>query len=228
MRDLLVILPVRRRPHNLPRFLGAFRRTAKTADLLIVMDSDDRSYDGKLTRLGVGGEGRIHAVVQERMMTSPKVNRVALQHTGAYRALMFMGDDNVPRTPGWDLLMLQALDEMGGTGILYARDLARDDLPCSALISAGIVAALGWMALPAVSHFFMDNAWRDLGTRAGCLRYLPDVVIEHLHPAWGKAPTDALYDGARREYWDADEKAYATWRERQMEADVAKVRGLIT
>jgi len=218
---LLVIVPVRGRPASAPRFAEAFGATAREADLLMVLDDDDGSYDGMFPGLGV------RAVTYPRMPTAPKINRAAAGHGAGYGAVMFMGDDNLPRTPGWDQAMMAALAEMGGTGIVYCNDLLRNDLPCSALISADIIAALGWMALPVVSHFYIDNAWADLGGGVGRLKYLPGVVIEHLHPCAAKAPYDGLYSEARELYWDADEKAYHAWREHRMEADVAVVAALL-
>ena len=218
---LLVIVPVRGRPASAPRFAEAFGATAREADLLMVLDDDDGSYDGMLPGLGV------RAVTYPRMPTAPKINRAAADHGAGYGAVMFMGDDNMPRTPGWDQVMMAALEGHGGTGIVYANDLLRNDLPCSALISADIIAALGWMALPVVSHFYIDNAWADLASSTGCLTYLPGVIIEHLHPCAGKAPYEGLYSEARELYWDADEAAYHQWRAQQMEADVAKVRALL-
>lgn len=218
MRDLLVIVPVRGRPASLARFTEAFRATARTADLLVVFDVDDRSYDGAETDALVR--------VLPRRPTGPKVNAAAADHLD-YRALMFMGDDNVCVTPGWDDIMLTALGGMGGTGILWPDDLSEHaDLPCSAMISCDIVSALGWMCLPGAAHFFVDNVWADLGRGAGCLMRCGGAVIEHRHPNYGKAPRDQLYQDAMRLYWRHDKAAYAAWKTGQMQADIETVRAL--
>lgn len=220
MRDLLVIVPVRGRPANAVRLSEAFAATAKTADLLLVTDDDDRSYDGldlAITPLWLP---------LPRQPTGPKVNAAAVPYAKRYRALMFMGDDNVPVTPGWDEQMLAVLDAMG-TGICYPNDLSpHADLPCSAMVSAGIVTALGWMCEPSLSHFFVDNVWGELGRQPGCLHRCDDVIIDHRHPIWGKAPPDQLYTDAMRLYWAHDEAAYAAWRAQRMAADVATVAAL--
>ena len=183
------------------------------------MDHDDRSYDL--------GEVDASVRVQRRMPTAAKVNAAAADHLD-YRALMFMGDDNVCVTPGWDDILLTALDGMGGTGICYPNDLSEHtDLPCSALLSSDIIAALGWMCLPQVAHFFVDNAWRDLGEGAGRLARCDTAVIEHLHPIWGKAPSDELYEDAMRRYWRHDKAAYAAWKTERMCQDVATVGALL-
>ena len=88
---------------------------------------------------------------------------------------------------GWDRLLLEALDKLGGEGIAYGNDLHQGEaLPTAPVISSGIVGALGWMMGPGLKHMHVDDVWRDLGQAAGCLAYVPEVVIEHQHPDAGK------------------------------------------
>jgi hypothetical protein len=104
-----------------------------------------------------------------------------------------MGDDHMPRTVGWDAAYLEALRELG-TGLVYGNDLLQgSSLPTQVAMTTDIVRALGYMAPPDLTHLYVDNFWRDLGRSAGCLRYLPDVIVEHRHPAAGKAQWDAGY-----------------------------------
>ena len=82
------------------------------------------------------------------------------------------------RTQGWDRLLLEALDKLGGEGIVYGNDLHQGEaLPTAPVISSGIVGALGWMMEPSLKHMHVDDVWRDLGRAAGCLAYVPEVVI---------------------------------------------------
>jgi hypothetical protein len=94
-------------------------------------------------------------------------------------------------------------------------------------MTSDIVRALGYMAPPALTHLFVDDFWRDLGRAADCLRYLPEVVVEHLHPIAGKAEWD---EGHKRvnaaSMYAADRVAYTRYRATQFRADVVKVQGL--
>ena len=69
------------------------------------------------------------------------------------------------------------------------------------------------------------RARRDLGRAAGCLTYLPDVVIEHVRPVAGKAAID---EGYRRvnapEMYHRDRAAYRTYMSEYGGRDVAAVR----
>jgi hypothetical protein len=55
------------------------------------------------------------------------------------------------------------------------------------------VAGFFGMGLKTLRHLYIDNYWLELAGAAGCLTYLPDVVIEHMHPAYGKAEWDESY-----------------------------------
>ncbi len=144
----------------------------------------------------------------------------------SYRALCSMGDDHLPRTPSWDGRLLEGLRGMGG-GFVYGNDLLRgQELPTAVAISSPVVAALGWMCLPGLSHYFVDDAWKALGGAAGCLRYLPDVVIEHLHPAAAKAPADATYREAETSEPE-DRAAYELWKTTSLTRDAATVRSAL-
>ena len=156
-------------------------------------------------------------------------NTLADIYSGAYRAYASFGDDHLPRTEGWDKVLLDAIASAGGTGIAYGDDLLMGQNLCTApVVSADIVDALGWLALPAISHYCLDNALKDIGEGAGCLLYCPDVVTEHVHYANGKAPVDATYaDAGGFSEGHPDWAAYQKWREQDMARDVATVRALI-
>ena len=72
-----------------------------------------------------------------------------------------------------------------------------------------------------------DNAWLDLGQGADCLRYLPRVIIEHMHPARLAAPKDATYADALSSSQMADKAAYGRWWHTGRGRDVATVRELM-
>ena len=150
-------------------------------------------------------------------------NRIASLRGGGYRALASLGDDHMPRTPGWDALLLAAISDMGGTGIAYPDDKRRADIPEAVGISADIVRALGWMCLPESSHFYVDDVWADLGNGAGCLRYVPAAVVEHMHYSVKPGVArDGTYAEAETR-GPADYAAYQQWRATRMADDVETI-----
>jgi hypothetical protein len=138
-----------------------------------------------------------------------------------------MGDDHRPRTVGWDQRFCECLS--GGTGIVYGNDLLQSEAMATAVaMTSNIVTALGYMAPTEMKHLCVDVVWKDWGVAIDRLTYLPDVVLEHLHPANGKAPMDAGYvDANSTERVQEDNAAYHRYRTGRFDADVVKLKALL-
>ena len=228
MRDLTVIVPSRGRAERLREMLAAALELSR-ADTLIAVASDEddpahEAYDALLTPHARAG--RVQWTCGQRRTLSGWTNLIAAQHAPGSRALASFGDDHVPRTEGWDRLLLDAIGGMGGTGIAYPDDRRRSDIPEAVVISSDIVTALGWMCEPSLAHFYIDDAWADLGRGAGCIAYVPDAVVEHMHyRTRPEGARDATYAEAEAG-GTRDRQAYERWRASRMAADVATVRSL--
>lgn len=233
MKDLLVITPSRGRPGRLGKMLDACLELATAdTDVAVGIDDNDDDLDG-YREAAANHRERIRWFYGPRAGLGEWTNRLAVRYARPgdgdgdrprYRAFASFGDDHLPRTRGWDERLLAAIDQMGGTGIAYGDDLFMgQNLPTAPVVSADIVAALGWMCEPSLHHMYVDNVWADLGRGADCLAYVPDVVIEHVHFRAGKTPVDQVY--ATAESWtETDKAAYLRWRERRMGRDVMRVR----
>lgn len=231
MADLVVIVPSRGRPDNAYWLAEAFRDTTEyDVRPVFAVDSDDpkASEYNEVVRLGLGS-----VIVADHTSMVDALNKRAagfaeLEDELRPAAIAFMGDDHRPRTQSWDRAYLDAL--AAKPGIVYGNDLIQgEQLPTQCAMSTEVVRALGHMAPPVLRHLYVDNYWRDLGKAAGCLTYLPDVVIEHLHPVAGKAAVD---DGYRRvnapEMYQRDAAAYETYMREHGGRDVAAVRQALT
>lgn len=214
--SLLIVVPTRGRPGNIRRMVQAWRTTNATADLMLSYDSDDpqgpeyaevAKTAGLLTYVNSGSTPMV-----------PAIHNAIRPIVGRYQAVGTFGDDHVPRTPGWDEKVLRALAEPG-IEIVYGDDLHRgEDLPTQWVMTSRLVWALGRRLVPApVDHQFSDRSVLDLGRAAGCIRYLPDVVIEHMHYAAGKAKKDAGYQrvNAKAKYL-RDQRAYQRWKDQDL------------
>jgi len=233
LRDLLVVTPSRGRPERLWVMIEACLSLSEAdTDIAVGIDRDDPAaarYDEIVRAYHFAYSGEVFSVMAPRRTLSMWTNRIAAANAGEYRAFASLGDDHLPRTAGWDGLLLEALDDLNdyGEGIAYGNDLHQGEaLPTAPVISAGIVSALGWMMEPSLRHMNVDDVWRDLGRAAGCLAYVPEVVIEHLHPDAGKAVGDETYAESAAGL-SADREAYHRWRNERMAADAAKVRAVL-
>lgn len=222
--DLAVLVPSRGRPGNIRDLIAAFDATctARTA-LWVLVDDDDPVLAEYQTVMADTGVGIISTGVRQKI--GPLLNSVAPEVADGYRAVGFMGDDHRPRSTGWDTTMLHALDAMGG-GIVYGDDLIHGQaLPTAMVMSPSIVRALGWICPPGIEHMYLDNAWLELGRALGRIRYLPGLVIEHMHPLAGKAADDDTYRATNvGAQYARDRAAFETWRDQRLTADVDTVR----
>jgi hypothetical protein len=192
-------------------------------DVVFALDDDDPARDEAIAAVrATGFPGKFRTGPRKGL--AAWTNDIACRAAESYGALASFGDDHMPRTPGWDVRLLNALS---GTGIGYGNDLLQgENLPTAPVISSNIVRALGWMCEPSLRHYYVDDVWKTLGVGAGCLVYLPDVVIEHCHPARTGRPQDATYVEAMAD-WAADEAAYHRWLLERRDADVHTVTKLL-
>jgi hypothetical protein len=229
--DLLVIIPTRGRPGAIPEIMQAWDDTGATADVLFCVDKDDPELAGyKQQAKTLADDDRVRFVFWARKRLVGTLNQAAVKNADGYRFLAFMGDDHRPRPAAqpWDERIRICLS--GGPGIVYGNDLLQGQAMATAVaMTSDIVQTLGYMAPPAMVHLCVDLCWLDWGRGTGRITYLDDMVIEHLHPAAGKADLDAGYEEANSEAQvSSDSAAYYDYRDNGgLQADLEKLRALI-
>lgn len=198
-KDLVVLVPTRGRPQNAARLSEGWKKTdTLNADLVFVTDGLDPELEAYRTLVEEGVIGSLVTFGPDLEgdprpgMVRP-LNRAASIYLEAYHYVGFMGDDHIPRTTGWEDRVIEALDS-GEPRVVYGDDLFQGrNLATAAFMHMRMVKAMGWMAPPALAHLYVDNFWMELGGILGGLVHLDDVIIEHLHPAAGKAGMDERY-----------------------------------
>ncbi len=234
MADLVVIVPSRGRPEAARALVQAFKATAAADTMLVfAVDDDDPTRDEYPTAVSedMWAHASVCHVDNDLGSMVCTLNKAAHAIVNTFEpapfAVGFMGDDHRPRTHGWDAAYLDALRKLGA-GIVYGDDLYQGEkLPTQCAMTADIVRTLGFMAPPGLRHMYVDDFWLDLGAAAGCIRYLPDVIVEHVHPVAGKAVVDAGYERVNAPHvFAADREAYERYRADRFDGDVAKVQAL--
>jgi hypothetical protein len=230
--DLLVIIPTRGRPQAIPEIMAAWDETGATADVLFCVDKDDPELAAyKQQAKTYADDGRVRFVFWARKRLCGTLNQAAVKNADQYRLLAFLGDDHRPRPADrpWDERFRECLSG-GGPGLVYGNDLLQgENMPTAVAMTSDIVQTLGYFAPPQLVHLCLDLAWLEWGKRLGRITYLPDVVIEHMHPANGKAALDQGYEEANSaEQVSSDSAAYYDYRDNGgLEADLDKLRKLL-
>jgi hypothetical protein len=190
----MFILPSRGRPHNINRFIAAYKRTYASSLVIVYVDADDPMlkqyqmirYPEKVmpcvlsTRLGIGG-------ITERAF---QVNR----HDSYYG---FLADDVVPMTHEWDLKLIEAA---GTKELAYPDDgIYHEAIATHPVIGGDLVRAVGFLSLQGCKSYYIDTFWSTLTHHLGIRHYLPDIVYQHNQNHHDQTATD------KRDDWFNDE-----------------------
>lgn len=228
MSELNVLVPTRSRPHSIAKIVDAWHHTGAfgVASLIFVVDKDDATYREYHTELNRHPEA-LSIWMNEWHPLVQKLNYAARMMVNTGMAMAFMGDDHLPRTEMWAHRALAATT-LHGPSIVYGRDGFQDRrLPTWWVMTNSIVDALGRMVPADVQHLYCDNAILQLGQAANCLRYLPDVLIEHMHPIAGKGEMDPQYARVnRRQQYDRDRAAFEAWVKDGLARDASLIADL--
>jgi hypothetical protein len=223
-RDLAVLVPSRARPANVIRLIDSFTATCRgDTQLVIGLDSDDPT---------VGEDWHLEFPHVEFVVESDLrfvvawINHLAVPRAGQYRFIGTIGDDNVPRTVGWDVKVCESLER---NVFCFGDDLypgrATGTLCCHVFTRSEVVKALGYFGPPSIEHMYVDPVWMAWG-QATSIEFLPDVILEHMHFSCQKSEMDATY-AASDALVPADCNRYNAYCSdpNGLQADIAKIKG---
>lgn len=218
--DLAVIVPTRGRPENISRLIDAMGETCRGDTTLIVgVDQDDPDLP---VYEGLGCEVEVRPGLHRQLVRW--LNLLAVPRSSEYRAIGHIGDDNVPRTVGWDVRIMESLER---NMFCFGDDLDPGREPGSLSIHifmrSEVVRRLGYFGPPSLQHMYVDPVWYAWGT-ATSIEFLPDVVLEHLHYSLGRSAPDESYE-ASTGLIPADCARYNAYCDDGLNADIIKLGG---
>lgn len=224
--SISILLPTRGRPALLRRLLDSIAATAEEPhrlEIVLRLDEDDpASHDLD------------HPLLTVRKLIAPPAKmgamiRAAYDASGG-RYVMFLNDDAVCRTPGWDAALAGALARFPDrVALAWCNDLFRGPaMPNFPMLSRESCEAMGGICPGEYGRDYVDTHLFDIFRKLQALGhdrlvYLPEVVVEHLHFEAGKAHFDPTYAKPRS---FADELTYIAWEEQRQLIAEAMARGI--
>jgi hypothetical protein len=197
--SVVIVVPVLRRPHRVAPLLQSIEAgTPEPHRVVFVASPDDHAEQSAITAAGAS-----MLVLDE----PPRCGDYARKINHAYRstdeAMLFLGADDLHFHRGW--LPAATARIRDGAGVVGTNDLgnsrvlrgehATHSLVTRAYADAfGTIDETGKLLHEGYEHEYVDDELVGTAKRRGAWAFAPDSVVEHLHPHWGKAPTDALYD----------------------------------
>jgi hypothetical protein len=138
-----------------------------------------------------------------------------------------VNDDHVYITEGWDLKLMASIDRIG---FAWGNDGFNTGagLPSAVVMSANMIEALGYFFLPTLKHTYCDNVLLDIGRETKTMFYNPEVLIEHRHCIFGKAPVDDIYrEVMSRESMEYGKRAFELWAATQKAKDIERLNNAV-
>ena len=150
----------------------------------------------------------------------PTYNEILCRYPNE-RCYGYLADDAVLDEQG----MLRRLEEAAGDwNISYANDKHHGEaIPTMPCMGGKLVRAIGYLAPSCLVHWAIDCAWKEIGERLDCLRYMPELTYTHLNPIWGTAPDDPTYAQARLASFGY-EALFRGWALNELPRDIERVR----
>jgi hypothetical protein len=142
------------------------------------------------------------------------VNSNMNQVSWEWDIVLLVSDDMVPQIKGYDDVIRSHMMANFPTtdGILWINDGFQEDrLNTITVMGRAMYSSFGYLYHPAYKSLFCDTEFTDLckGSLASKCRYIPYVLIRHMHPGHGVVPSDPLYV-RNQGYWNHDMHMYVS------------------
>lgn len=205
MITLSILVPVLRRPQNVaPLIESAWEGTTGTSFEIVFITSTGDHAEVKAVMAAVKVFG---PVIQHLQVPGPRPGDYARKINHGYANTdsewLFTGADDIRFRPGWFTNAVRAYHQTGrrviGTQDLGNTRVKRGEHSTHTLVQRSYVEEYGTIDEPGkilhegYPHEFVDDEFIATAKLRDEFAMSWDSVVEHLHPLWGKAPTDAVY-----------------------------------
>lgn len=218
------LVPTYGRAHDkLPRFLASCAKSGmSTPGYLLVNNDDYEANEAAYGALDLGDNWKIQLCPAQNMVGASEFGLSLIKDTADW--IGWLGDDNLPETPGWDRL---AIADLKGWNVVSTNDgaLAPKRMNGAVVWSGDLIRAVGYAFVPGTHHFYFDDMWERLGKMTGCWHVNMDIMVRHRNIDFeSKAdPTSRKRDLC----WPNDERAFASWERRELVGCVDRIMGLL-
>ncbi len=201
MADVAILIPVLRRPHRvMPVVESALENTPDATVFFIATDGDGPELDA------IEEARAAYACVLYGIVPPSRYGDYARKINYGYRhtdeEFMLFAADDVEFHPGWfESAVALMSDEVAvvGTQDLANRRVLRGEHATHPLVArwyvdqVGTIDERGKALHEGYLHEFVDDEFVETAKAREVWAFCHDSVVEHLHPAVGKAAMDDLY-----------------------------------
>lgn len=234
-----ILVPTRSRPDNVIRLLESLKKTSNNVNSFEVLfycdDDDTKMLEKKEEILKKYNDLNIKLFFEP--IGTVKYNNwwdfLCKRSSGKY--IMQGGDDLVFKTKNWDKIIEETIElecKKNNDRILLvgawdgAPDHKNAELITHSIVTREWVDALGYFTTGYFSSNFNDTWLTELAKKINRLVFIPDVLIDHLHPFYGKGQDDEIY----RKQQSLGAEGFAEWGKYQekLNLDANKLKSYLS
>lgn len=207
--EVAVIVPVLRRPHRVAPFLSSLSAaTPEPHRIDFVATAGDSPMIAEILRLAEDDPAIVLHVLAPNT-TGDYARKINHAYRSSSAPFLFTAADDLEFHPGWLSAALAPFADPA-IGVVGTQDLAptprsqAGEHATHCMIRRRYADEFGTIDEPGkifhegYPHEFVDDELVETAKARGAWSFAADSVVEHLHPSWGKASRDALYNGQRR------------------------------
>ena len=204
-----ILVPVLRRPHRVrPLLASIVEATPEPHRILFLATAGDAPEIAEIIAAGAD-----HRQVSLEVLPPNRVGDYARKINHGYRVtstpFVFLGADDLAFRPGWLTAGLAHFDDPA-IGVVGTQDLAPTErartgqhathflVRRSYADQHGTIDEPGKILHEGYPHEYVDDELIGTAKHRAAWAFAFDSITEHLHPSWGKAPTDQLYARQRQ------------------------------
>ncbi len=195
---IVIIVPVLKRPHRVRPLIDSIEAATPEAHrtLFVVSPGDD----DEITAIKDAGAEFIET--PEPYPSGDYAKKINLAYRASWEPLLFLGADDLHFHEGWFEKAYGKLQP--GIGVVGTNDLGnkrtrRGEHSTHSLVTRDYADKFGTIderhkiLHEGYPHEFVDDELCQTAQFRGAYAHARDCIVEHMHPHWGKAETDELY-----------------------------------
>jgi hypothetical protein len=200
---ILYKLTSRSRPANMYRaYKSVIDNAVLDYRMILSVDADDATTLNSDEFKQMQWDSRVSIHVGTSKNKIDAINRDV--PTDGWDILVNLSDDQIFTKRGFDEVIAQC----GADEFLHLPDgHVNELLPTMSIMGYDYYKRFNYIYHADYVSLWCDNEAMDVAKQLGCYKYLNELVFEHLHPAWGKAPIDAQLLHTQK-FYRQDERTY--------------------
>jgi hypothetical protein len=208
--ELSILIPVLDRPANVHGVIRSIVASDIGVDYRVVFIS---SVGRHAEHFAIDAQrGRLDVDVRHLTMAPATVGDYARKINFAAASFdstwYFLGADDIHFHPGWfanaiaeserSRCFVVGTQDLGNSRVLRGEHSTHSLVHQAYIEHWGTIDQPGKVLHEGYPHEFVDDEFVETAKSRNQFCFAQDAVVEHLHPMWGKAPWDEVYEGQRR------------------------------